>query len=332
MVEIQRLLDSSQTDAETVLVDDFSVKTERQNQCILFLKPETFHLASYQQRQDLLALVFEKLDAFGVSVDGCMMLSGTYMDRVGCMDRHYGYINTLSRNASHLVDGDDLDAVYSALGLGGARLRLLGGHEALEAFPHLTPDSLNGLWAAKASKRLRGGFYFQSYELQGQATILVNGFHPQQLHHFTGEGQRTAVFLVSSDTDWTTLRSEMIGDGFPEKAAVGSIRRTIFERRAAFGLSSVTIANNFVHLSAGPFEAMFEMHNFLSDLPGVELNLLEGRVARELTPSSVDTALSNPTSEFNGGTKDLFSATEEINTREAVVLFRDVFAPVSRGE
>ena len=106
----------------------------------------------------------------------------------------------------------------------------------------------------------------QTYAAEGENFILVNGFHPAQLAHFTEPSHRIALMLLHADTPWATLRDEMIGDTFPERAVAGSIRGQLHARPQNYGFDEVTIANNGVHLSAGPFEAMFEIANFFGSL------------------------------------------------------------------
>ena len=100
----------------------------------------------------------------------------------------------------------------------------------------------------------------------GEDFILVNGFHPAQLFHFTNETHRIVLVLVHSDTPWGTLRNEMVGATFPEKAVPNSIRGTLYANPNDYGLESVSIANNGVHLSAGPFEGLFEIRNFFGHI------------------------------------------------------------------
>ena len=60
--------------------------------------------------------------------------------------------------------------------------------------------------------------------MDGDQVVVLNGFHPRQLGFFTAADTTCALLHGSSDTDWETLRSELIGATDPAKAAAGSIR------------------------------------------------------------------------------------------------------------
>jgi hypothetical protein len=111
--------------------------------------------------------------------------------------------------------------------------------------------------------RLRSGLYAELHEFDSEPIVVINGFHPKQLAHFSSRGAHTAALIGNSDLPWGLLRTQMIGDTFPAKAVTGSIRRTILDRRDQFGFNHVDESNNCVHMSSGPFEALAEIANFL---------------------------------------------------------------------
>ena len=79
------------------------------------------------------------------------------------MDRHYGFINKLSKEASSLINLRDLYPVLDDLSIGRNREspKILGGHEFLCAFRKYTPETLNALWSAKRSVRVGSAGLFQ---------------------------------------------------------------------------------------------------------------------------------------------------------------------------
>ena len=149
----------------------------------------------------------------------------------------------------------------------------------LAKFRDLSAQALDEIWASKKSLRVRSGLYVQSYDISGEALVIANGFHPFQLERFTGSGRKIALLLLSSDLPWKLLRARMLGDTFPERAAPGSIEARCIAIQKGFRFKSVTISNNAAHLSAGPFEAVFELSNFLSAVPEepLKLGLLDRR-------------------------------------------------------
>src|SRR3990172_4808100 len=93
--------------------------------------------------------------------------------------------------------------------------------------------------------------------------------------------------LVSSNTPWSKLRTEMLGETFPDKALPDSIRGSIFAKANDFGFKSVGIENNIMHLSAGPTEALFEIDNFLKLPFGIDFLEKEAKLAERLLLAGV---------------------------------------------
>jgi len=119
----------------------------------------------------------------------------------------------------------------------------------------------------------------------------------------------------------------MVGATFPEKAVPQSIRGTLYAYPQRFGFETVSIANNGVHLSAGPFEALFEIVNFGTAF-GLELEKQPPLVAQRMLGLGSDIEqvldlLSNPTVTTLPKPIDLFTATEDMNTEEAITLWKE---------
>ena len=251
------------------------------------------------------------------------------LERYGIMDTHYGFINRMSREASVLLDDEERHRIYKQFP--GEGPPILGGHEVLAHRPELTASALDQIWSTKKSIKLRSGLYVQEFEIRGEQLIVVNGFHPLQLEHFTGTGQRVLLILMNSDMPWKLLRSRMLGDTFPERAHPGSIRGALHVAARDYGFTSVTIANNFAHVSAGPFEAAFECNNFLSRIdPSFSISSL--RLASHfidvyLSPDELAEAIKNPATEIAGisPATPLFEITEECDSIAAVAMYRQFY-------
>jgi hypothetical protein len=196
----------------------------------------------------------------------------------------------------------------------------LGGHEFLEAFD-TDIDTLSDIWFAQEANKLRSGFYFIEDTFQGQPIILVNGFHPSQLLHFTREDHRIVLMLLHTDTNWETMKFDLVGDTFPERAKPNSIRGMLYTNPTRYGQEDVTINTNGVHLSAGPFEAAFEVVNFFGKLLDVDPEktpplAIKKVIKAGLSKTQALSCLDNP----QVNESDLFSETENLNTDEAVEL------------
>ncbi len=302
-------------------------ETALQNELLLFVKPEIFLVDGQEAMKNTLHLVFDRLAEFEVTVSGVMIVGGQVLERLEIMNRHYGFINRLSRFASQMLDDEDRRKIASALGLPSLEgYRLLGGHEFLRAYPDEDSRSLDALWFTKKSVKIRSGFYVQAYAKDGEAIVLVNGFHPLQLEHYTDPTHRIVLMLLHASTDWAALRNEMVGATFPEKAVPHSIRGTLYAQPSRFGLESVSIANNGVHLSAGPFEGMFEIMNFLGNILGLDARehpplLLKKMLAAGLTFEEAMGSLENPVVIEEPKPVDLFTATEDMNSDEAIAFW-----------
>lgn len=300
-----------------------------QNELLLFMKPELFMPAEPQYVRNSVALIVDKLAEFDAQIHGVVLVGGQFLADYDIMDRHYGYINNLSKNASKLVTPAERAEIAELLGIKSWKgIDLFGGHEYLKKFPEDTIKQLDRLWFSFLSIKLRSGFYIQLYEAHGRRFVLVNGFHPGQLNHFTAPDHRVVLFLAHSNTPWKVLRNEMVGNTYPERARFTSIRGALFADPSSFGLTRADISANGVHLSAGPFEGVFEISNFFNGLYPDEATrplplLVKRLVARGLTPSEALKVIENPPVTVGEKVTSLFSATEDFDTSQAVDFWLD---------
>jgi hypothetical protein len=301
---------------------------EWRNEIVMFIKPEAFMLADTANSAKVAELVMAKLAAFDAHVAGAVLIGGQVLDRMEIMSAHYGLINYLSRTASESLSAEDRAKIASALEMPIDGWDILGGHEYLKAYPNETSRDLDTLWFAGRSTKIRSGFYVKTAEKDGRKIILVNAFHPEQLNHFTDPSHRIALLLIHSNNDWATLKNTMTGATFPDKAEAVSIRGTLHASPAEYGFESVTIANNVVHLSAGPFEALFEITNFFGKLMQVDAAVTQPHAVKHMVAAglSVEQALAaikNPIVKETPKPTDLYSATEDLDTEAAIAVYRE---------
>lgn len=306
-------------------------QTTLENELLLFIKPEVFMVEDPEAISRTMNLVFSKLEQFGVKIRGVAIVGGRFLERYEIMGRHYGLINRLSRQASGILSVEDRNAIEQALGIELVDCEVLGGHEYLQEFPGSTPEELDQLWFSGRSTKIRSGFYVRLQQVGERRIVLVNAFHPEQLAHFTNPGHRIVLMLLHSDTDWSLLKSNMVGATYAERADPNSIRGILHLDPSTYGFDSVTVANNAVHLSAGPFEGGFEIVNFFGSIGGFDPAATPPLVIRRLakdgsTVISALMALENPTSSDPSSSLDLFSATEEMNTSEALRVYWEQFS------
>lgn len=309
----------------------FRFTTDRRNELLFFLKPELFSGRSPEVLDELLNLILGRIEEAGLRIDGAYALSGSWLRAHGVMDRHYGYINQLSRGASKILSDDDKAEILRRLewNASPSGVSFVGGHEFLQENPSYDAEGVNRLWETQKSIKLRGGLYVQRFEVEGKPFVMVDGFHPQQLSHYTVDQQRIVVALCHSDTDWSTLRDRLIGDTFPERAVPESLRGVLWSERERLDLKEISVAYNYVHLSAGPFEGLHEIRNFLGSGLVEGFRVEETVVGRAMTATgysrdAIERVLSNP---MTSRARDLFSVTENMNTNVALGFLQQEMPP-----
>ncbi len=293
--------------------------TRSENELVFFIKPELLDVQDDAKIANSLRLIEEKFKEYRVTVSGAAIVPGAVLEQYEIMNRHYGFINQLSRLASKMIDAETRRAMFAKLGLeDDGSHKILGGHEFLKAFD-ADLDTLSDVWFGKGAEKMRSGFYFVEETFQGQPILLVNGFHPSQLTHFTRPDHRIVLMLLHTDTDWERMKFSLVGDTFPERAKPASIRGTLFADPPAYGQAEVGINTNGVHLSAGPYEAAYEVVNFFGNLLALDPHQTPPAVIQRSMDVGVpqDLAfklLENPAI----GNSDLFSKTENLDAKDAI--------------
>jgi len=299
-------------------------ETCKENELVFFIKPELLDVEDDEKIINSFELIEQKFNEFDVYIKGAVIVPGAVLEEHGIMNRHYGFINQLSQNASSLVKSETREKIFSVLGIEDNLGHLvLGGHEFLGAFD-TDIDSLSEIWFAQVANKLRSGFYFIEDTIEDKPFILVNGFHPSQLQHYTREDHSIYLMLLHTDTDWHAMKFDLVGDTFPEKAKPDSIRGLLCADPERYGQASVGINTNGVHLSAGPFEAAFEVANFFGPLINLDLDKTPSLILKNIIESGVSAdkaadLINNPPINES----DLFSETENLNTQAAVELVNE---------
>ena len=294
-------------------------KTNLENELVFFIKPELLDVQDDSKIENSLHLIQEQFNAYRVTISGAAIFPGAILEQYEIMNRHYGFINQLSRLASTMIDAETRQAMFAKLGLkDDGEYKILGGHEFLKTF-NTDLDTLSEVWFGKGAQKMRSGFYFVDDTFQGQPILLVNGFHPSQLAHFTRPDHRILLILLHTNTDWNRMKFSLVGDTFPERAKPASIRGMLYADPEKYGQSEVGINTNGVHLSAGPYEAAFEVVNFFGNLlnldpkatpPAAIQRSIDAGVPHDLALSLLDNL---PVDD-----SDIFSETENLDTKDAI--------------
>jgi len=301
-------------------------QTKKENELVFFFKPELLAVEDHNKLLASLNLVADKFTEFDVTVSGAAIVPGSVLEKHEIMNRHYGFINQLSRKASKMVEQDKREKMFEKLDVSNMEdFKILGGHEFLKHF-ETDIESLSEVWFAQEANKLRSGFYYIADTFQDQKFVLVNGFHPSQLDHFTREDHRIYLMLLHTDTDWASMKFDLVGDTFPKQANEGSIRGALFAEPTKFGQQEVGINTNGVHLSAGPFEAAFEVVNFFGDLIDLDPSTtpplaIKKALGAGLSEDEALELLDNPAINES----DLFSETENLNTDAAIEFVKKAY-------
>lgn len=316
----QELIEQVKTAQKAYIIQPVQIgSTDLQNELVFFIKPELFAVDEDAKILNSLHLIEEKFYNFQVVVSGAVILPGQVLAEHEIMNRHYGFINQLSRKASKMVSQETREQLFEKLEIeDDGKHIILGGHEFLQKYSE-NIDTLNDIWFGKGAKKLRSGFYFIADTFKGDPILLVNGFHPSQLLHFTREDHRILLMLIHTDADWYDLKFDLVGDTFPERANPESIRGQLYKKPENYGQKEVGINTNGVHLSAGPFEAAFEVVNFFGDILSINSEKTPPLAIKRAVELGIDQSqallfLNNPPL----GESDLFSKTENLNTIEAI--------------
>jgi len=206
----------------------------------------------------------KKLNSFDVQIEGASLISSAYLRKHKIIDRHYGVLNRIAREGCGACSAHAMKKaaeLYQDI----SKCRILGGYQFLEEYKEFSPYSLCILNDNLGTQKLGSGTYSIAANLFNQKILILNGFHPYQLEHLTQPGTQILALACSSSKRWKGLRANFIGTINPQYAAVGSFRKELFDGRHNFSLGIIDVAHNYVHISPGPLEGLFQVVRFMSD-------------------------------------------------------------------
>lgn len=309
-----------------VIISPFNFDSSKENEFLIFFKPEVFFSNDETYIKKSIDMVLSKLEQNEIAVAWAILFSGSRLDELGIMDRHYGFINKISKNLSKIITLEERNKINELLEITDAEnYKIYGGHEFLESHTEFNETTLDDFWQTKKSAKVRSGFYVQKYELNGEKFVLANAFHPSQLKHYTDSSHKTLVVLCNSNKDWSELKDNVAWDTFPDNSARESIRWEFFANKEMYGLEEVSISYNCIHMSAWSFEAFFEIDNFLKNSTSADYSIdktsLFSKISTKwFSKDEIVNLLSNPK---NSQGKSLFDVTENLSTSWALELVWD---------
>ena len=292
------------------------------NHFVLFLKPEVLAVGKGVKVEAILDLVLSALREHGVATGAIRVLNGPYLGRYHIIEEHYGVINRASRLGERALSTATHERLKAECPNAD---RILGGHEFLKEYPQVSSFALGVIGDTVKTKKVASGKYYSMLNVVGERVVVLNPFHPQQVLHYTLPGRTIVVLECATDTDWRVLRQAMTGATDPSRAASGSIRAALLEKKSKLGLDDVGTATNGVHCSAGPLEAMVEFSRFFSDHAEKKLIKLAGTpfgkllTSHGLSKKEVSVLAKNPLLGEEGSLYP-YNLTEEKNSDSAAEL------------
>lgn len=296
------------------------------NQFCFFLKPWATHPGA--DLDQVLRIVLDRVRAHGLVIEQAAVLPGRYLARRGLMARHYWRMAAFARAGAAGFTPAIRASFEKAFTCSPDEARILGGWEALDHFPGLSPFGLEVLWENVSQSRIGNGATCARVTLGGSDVFLVNGFVPNLLATYEAPESVVTLLSLTGPLAWRDARHAFVGATDPRRAAPGSLRRLLFEQREALGID-VRLGANGVHLSSGPVEALAELRRLLpSDGASDCRAIAEFRLGRKLVATFGErmaaTLLDNPGIVTNEGERELFDFTEGMDEDPAVALLSKV--------
>eukprot|EP00929_Paragymnodinium_shiwhaense_P067058 TRINITY_DN3373_c0_g1_i1.p1 TRINITY_DN3373_c0_g1~~TRINITY_DN3373_c0_g1_i1.p1 ORF type:complete len:1453 (+),score=496.86 TRINITY_DN3373_c0_g1_i1:143-4501(+) len=148
--------------------------------------------------------------------------------------------------------------------------RAANAAQASEAFG-LNPEELQAEWKKLQQEgsvvKFGGGFYCGKMSVKDKELYVFNAFFMSMRAKFTAPEKSIYYYSVvwqPGCCTWKNFRGSVLGSTNPAEAAVGSLRRSIYDRWEALGLpAQPDTGDNGVHGSASPFEGLAERMNWL---------------------------------------------------------------------
>lgn len=299
------------------------------NEFLFFIKPEITLNDKDIKLNEVLRMIFEKLDEYGLQKKSVRIINAKYLKNHKIINQHYGVISNLSSDLRNTISESAKQVFEKEFKVSFDKANVLGSIEFLKKHSFFSPMALSMLWQNSEFVKLAGGTYAQKLNFDGEDIYLINGFHPRQLEHFTTPGRCIVVMTLVGNVDWNIARNKLIGKTNPEDAQTGSIRRELLVNKENFGLKNISPSWNGVHLSAGPIEALVELLRYNSDFESKKIVTIGDfqfgkQLIKEFGETKANQLLENPTVSYNGKYESIFDLTEEMNSKDCIERIREI--------
>mmetsp|Transcript_15227 Transcript_15227/g.18837 ORF Transcript_15227/g.18837 Transcript_15227/m.18837 type:complete len:338 (+) Transcript_15227:178-1191(+) len=306
------------TETQTEIPNIQTVSEKPLNNAVVFLKP---HVCSNEAAE---TLVKDHLSSHSIQILSRQVIPAEVIEQKGMIDKHYG---TIAANAYEIKPAQLIPTLRDSIkenfsekfGQSISEVEANGGLVNLGDYLANNEDegveSVFEQWQKNNDTlfKLAPGTYCAKMD---NGMLVVNGFYGQLRQKYIAPGVELVVYKVQFDGEkvpWEEFRGSVIGATNPEKAVKGSLRQKFLESYEELGVSKPTMADNGVHASAGPIEALHERSIWLgvnvADDEFTKLMLSKGVKIDVITD-----LCNNKTVQLNGETGPAFDLLEDKNS------------------
>jgi len=244
------------------------VINKEENHALVFIKPSVPKIDSVREH------IEEHFNAFKCHLTSEGTVTAEEIAAKGVIDKHY---SALSRNAMDMnpakrtLADNTMKDFEAAFGIPYADEKVLTLGQFLQISPQITAKEIDAAWNAGKRVKIAGGLYVGRLEALEdnekvapgfRPLLIVNGFYAAMRADYLEHGNQVLYFTVEwkeKDLSWKDFRALAVGATDPAKAHPDSLRGKMLKHWKEIGLKEPpSIANNCVHASAGPIEAMKE--------------------------------------------------------------------------
>lgn len=292
------------------------------NQFLVILKPEIV-ATDGKPRTEALRRTVAALTSHDVHIGAVRALASEFVASERLIPRHYPRLWDVSRRGRRAMSAVSIERMRRwRPDTARDSSRVVGAHEFLERFADFTPYALEVLTRNLEVVKLGVGTYGMEMLVDDEKWIVVNGFHPQQLAHFTRPGGAIVVLECRSKRRMADIRRDTIGVTEPDLAVAGSIKHLLYTEQTDLGIGPICTRRNGVHISPGPLEGMACIRRYFSDshapIPLADTALGAALLRRGHRSEDIAALEDGPEVDVAGARGPLFEVTEDMNWDEAL--------------
>lgn len=296
---------------------------------LIMVKP---HALDFEQGVDVaqvIDVVLETLREWSVAVGGLLVASSAHIARYDLIRSTYRTLNLVARRGPEALSSLAAARLVEFCNESPGGVEVSGAYPFLDQHPEIGETGLCLLANNLPTHKLAAGAYVSTFDHFGATQMVLNAFHPYQWRTLTRPGRSVIAIECWSQRSFHDFRENMIGGIFPNSAVLGSIRRSLFERRDVLGIPHASPQVNYVHISPGPLEGAHHLASFFSvpDLGSVvpwETTNMGALLTEAGVRWDAEWVGSNPEVIFESKTSPLFDLSEDADTAAVLEIAKAV--------